>query len=314
MIRKELLAIRGMKKKLRVFFIIILYVLSGIIISIVINCIVFNDKNGPLLSVEGWAGFLGSYVGGVLGGLGTLIAMYFTIKQAIDIQSENKADMDKKLAEQNRIREQEYNRDKADRDAERRKDEDKRERELRMQFADGIAELIGRYITIITNYYYSNITAERLNKELFDIEAQLHFKENCLITARYDSEQASKSVDDVNRLVNVETKKENLIAEYQEVERKLDRKQKEIEENKKFGNRLGANEAYFIIKTKLMDIREGDGLIEQLNMIHSSVTLPQQDMDKNRFRIKAETEELMKRYSRFRENYVNLNLDIEKTV
>lgn len=298
-----------MKKKSNVaIFIIITYALIGIFIPIIINCFVFKNENGSIPSVDGWASFLGSYVGGILGGLGTLIAMYFTIKQAIDIQSDNKADMDKKLVEQNRIREQEYNRDKADRDAERSKNEERRERELRMQFADGIAELIGRYITVITNYYYANITAERLNKELWGISTELNCKQNSLVSARYESEQASKSADDVNRLVNVETKKENLIAEYQEVERKLDRKQKEIEENKKFGNRLGANEAYFIIKTKLMDIHEGDEILEQLNKIHSSVSSPQKDMEKNKFRINAETEELMKRYSRFRETYVGSKL------
>ncbi len=46
------------------------------------------------MSNDGWAGFLGSYVGGVLGGLGTLIAMYVTMKHSIEIQAENKKDTD----------------------------------------------------------------------------------------------------------------------------------------------------------------------------------------------------------------------------
>ena len=65
-------------KKSIIVAIIIIYLIIGIIIPFVLNCKVFNKSACSSISVDGWASFLGSYIGGVLGGLGTLIAMYMT--------------------------------------------------------------------------------------------------------------------------------------------------------------------------------------------------------------------------------------------
>lgn len=39
-----------------------------------------------------WASFLGSYVGGILGGLGTLIAVFITVKDSKESQLKNEQD------------------------------------------------------------------------------------------------------------------------------------------------------------------------------------------------------------------------------
>ena len=296
-----------MQNKRIIAIIIFIYALFGICIPIVFKYAVFENGAYSLLSNEGWASFLGSYVGGVLGGLGTLIAVFFTIKQTIEIQEENKADMDRKIAEQNITRMHEYNRDKVDRDAERREDDAKRERTLRKQFAEDVAELIGRYITSISNYYYASISAKRLDRELMDIDIMLGNKRREFAKARIESEQASQNIGDVHRLVYAETIKENLNVECQELEQRYDRKQKEIKENEQSGNRLRAEEAYFIIKTKLMDVPDGNELLEQLDKIHviSTSSRNNYNIDKNRFRLKEEIGELIKRFGLFRKEYID---------
>lgn len=54
----------------------------GAIIPIESTIINFSDSND-------WIGFWGSYIGGILGGLCTLIVMYFTRKDTRDIQNQN---------------------------------------------------------------------------------------------------------------------------------------------------------------------------------------------------------------------------------
>ncbi len=92
-----------------------------------------------------WIGFLGSYTGGILGGLCTLVVMYFTRKDTRDIQEENKA-LTLKIQEENN-----YN--------------------LKKQFTDELIKLIADYITDINKFFcdqylkYANQTYNKFNKK-----------------------------------------------------------------------------------------------------------------------------------------------------
>ena len=285
--------------------IIIVYVGLGIMIPVILKYAVFENTAYSLLSNEGWAGFLGSYVGGVFGGLGTLIAMYMTIRQTIDIQEENKKDTDAKIQAQNLARVKEYNRDKADRDRERREDHENRERELRIQFSEDIAELVGRYITDISKYHYASLQAERLDDNVQKAYAKFSEKYN-----EYEQicREIEKSVSDEYSVIKHNRrclceKRDNLWVECNHLERDYERKQKQYDENSNDGNRLVANEAYFIMKTKLSEIPEANGLIMKLEEIHRRVGDRNEEESPANW-INQKCKELMEIYDIFRKSYV----------
>lgn len=79
------------KKIIRtIMTIIIIYTVIGIILPFVFKFVIFESTEFSNLTNNEWAGFLGSYVGGILGGLGTLISVFITVKESQDMQIENK--------------------------------------------------------------------------------------------------------------------------------------------------------------------------------------------------------------------------------
>ena len=77
--------------------IIIIYTTVGIILPFIFKYVIFESTTFSNLSNNEWAGFLGSYVGGILGGLGTLISVFITVKDSRDMQIENKKDTIRKF-------------------------------------------------------------------------------------------------------------------------------------------------------------------------------------------------------------------------
>lgn len=62
-----------------VLAIVVLMVL--IIIPIFLNFFIFENEYITKVSNDGWASFFGSYIGGAIGGIGTLIAMYISVRE-----------------------------------------------------------------------------------------------------------------------------------------------------------------------------------------------------------------------------------------
>lgn len=117
-----------------------------ILIPLGLGCLIPIKSRIPNFSQSNdWIGFLGSYTGGILGGLCTLVVMYFTRKDTRDIQEENKA-LTLKIQEENN-----YN--------------------LKKQFTDELIKLIADYITDINKYFYdqdlkyANQTYDKFNKK-----------------------------------------------------------------------------------------------------------------------------------------------------
>ncbi|NOW92350.1 SHS2 domain-containing protein [Clostridium beijerinckii] len=68
-------------KKLRIISIIFITLFILLLLPLIINNYII-----PRPTYDGWASFLGSYLGGAFGGIGALVAVYITVKQTRDIQ------------------------------------------------------------------------------------------------------------------------------------------------------------------------------------------------------------------------------------
>lgn len=92
--RMELIKIKNILKKIGLGLLFVIIIILGIptllawIIPMKSKIPNFSDSND-------WIGFFGSYVGSILGGLCTLVVMYFTRKDTRDIQKENLKIQDK---------------------------------------------------------------------------------------------------------------------------------------------------------------------------------------------------------------------------
>lgn len=116
-------------KLIKILVIIAAIMAIAIAIPFILEHCVFRSNMLSVLTNGEWGGFLGSYIGGTFGGIGTIIAVYITTKQTRTIQQETR----NQINEERTIR----------------------ERQERKQFADEIARLISKYITDINNYFYS---------------------------------------------------------------------------------------------------------------------------------------------------------------
>lgn len=74
------------KNKIIIAILIVLILVAPFIIQYG----VINNNFISKATNDGWALFWGSYLGGLFGGIGTLIALYITVKQTREIQDENK--------------------------------------------------------------------------------------------------------------------------------------------------------------------------------------------------------------------------------
>jgi len=277
------------KKKIvnGIVMIIAVYTVVGIILPFIFKYIIFESTTFSNLSNNEWAGFLGSYVGGILGGLGTLISVYITVKESRDMQIENKKDTDKKILD-----------DKVEREAERKEDKKLEGQRERRKVADDIAVYIGKYITHISKYYYACKWAEMIDESFRQANDKLREVERELLTL---NEKISKVSTDSDEFVQLEVERERLLDKKKILERKYNEQLKEKERNSIEGNRTEANECYFIIKTKLFNIAEADGMLCQVDVLHKEMFRHLKDMDEDW--LGKNIDLLIKEYNNFKINY-----------
>jgi gas vesicle protein len=146
------------KKKIVVTIFIFAFVI--IVLPFVLEIAIFRNDVYSVLSNGEWSGFLGSYIGGALGGIGTLLAVYMTTKETRKIQQENSTQIE---------------------DEKRRN-----ERKERKQFADKIAKDIATYITDISNYFYACRALEQLYSNEKNLKGKLH-RIDCQIGEKYNA-------------------------------------------------------------------------------------------------------------------------------
>ena len=240
-----------------VFIIIIVYCLLGFILPMVCKHIIFGSESFSNLTDNEWISFIGSYVSGILGGLGTLISVFITIKESRYIQAQNKEETDRAILENKKEREKELNEERI-----LQLKKEKRE------FSDDIAIYVGKYITHISKYYYATISYEvveedyeREKKKLEEVEGKIANLNTMIDSTKSDS-------DDFIKLQNKKIKLDN---ERNSIQRGYNEKLNDKEKNKEEGNRLEANECYFILKTKLYNISEAYDFLKQLDVLHTDM-------------------------------------------
>ncbi len=266
-----------MSKK-RIVIIVFGFVFIVMILPYALEVFIFRNNVYSVLSNGEWGGFLGSYIGGALGGIGTLLAVFITTKETRKIQRENSAQIEN----------------------EKRRNEKKE----RKKFVDEIAKDIATYITDISNYFYACRVLERLhyeeqmlNKELNDVEGEIGIKHTKL------KKLCIVNDDETEEYLSIQNELEELKQKESELQYQIERNSKEMEQNK--ANRTIANERYFLLKIKLQNIESGANILKQLKFIHkNSANVVGTNLDF----INVETDKLLNMTVQFVDRYVNQKL------
>lgn len=270
-----------------IIIIVVIYLIVGIILPFIFKYAIFESKTFSNLSNNEWAGFLGSYVGGILGGLGTLISVFITVKESRDMQIDNKKDTDKKILD-----------DKEEREAERKEDKKLERQRERREFADDIAVYIGKYITHISKYYYACRWAESIDADFRQANDELRKVEREILTLNRKKDKTGVESDE---FVQLDIEKNSLLDKKGILERKYNERLKEKERNSIEGNRTEANECFFILKTKLYNITEANSMLGQMDVLHKEMFRHLKDMDEDW--LEKNIDLLIKEYNKFKISY-----------
>lgn len=220
-------------KKQSMTIVVIVTACFVFVIPFLLEFLVFRNDISSVLSNAEWAGFFGSFIGGILGGTGTLLAVYFTTKETRNIQ--------KNMSEQI----------EGDRALISRRE--------RKRFADEVAEIISKYIADISLYVYGCRTLKSLYNNKNNAKEELNIIEGEL-------RHFIKSVEKSDNTYYNDVKMNTLKNKENKVKLKIQSIENEITLNKV--NRSVSIECYFLLQMKLMYIKEGDTIIKQLKFIH----------------------------------------------
>ena len=259
------------KKKIAIIIFISIFII--IVLPFALEIIIFRNDIYSVLDNGEWSGFLGSYIGGALGGIGTLLAVYITTKETRKIQQENSIQIED----------------------ERRRNEKKE----RKQFSDEIAKDIATYITDISKYFYACRALEQLyntEKDLYDklyrVERKIAEKHSTLKNLNIDEE--------TQQYISVGNELDELKQKESELKYRIERNLRDLERNK--ADRTVANECYFLLKMKLQNIENGKRLLKQLESIHvNSANVDGTDLNY----IDIETKKLLELTVQFADEFIN---------
>lgn len=267
----------------------IIYTVVAVLLAVGVIRVFYCDMRATDIS-----SFIGSYAGGALGGLGALLAVFLTIRHSLKVQAENSKEAADRMTEQNNINQKEHDRERNARQAEQ-------ERSARQAFADSIAEQLGVYITHISKYYFEAPKCEKLDEEVRQAYEELRQKEAELESVR----QAQVSGPGVsnNPSNELERKRAELEQEVAELKEAYQRKQDEEREHSRFAMRIEANEAYFIIETKLSGITEGASLLSCLQTVQREAGMDHDEPARGSW-MEGKSKELMEEYREFSRRYV----------
>lgn len=263
-----------MSKK-KIILLIVLIIGFICLTPFVLEYFVFRNHIYSALNNSDWSGFLGSYIGGVFGGIGTLLTVYITTRETRKIQYENmlQNEKDKELNE-------------------------KRERKL---FAESLALEISKYITDISKYFYACKDLRHLYENKDDLNRQLRNTEQ-KISQQLDMLTTVSLEEETTKYLNIDKEVERLKQKEEELKYKIDIIIKEIELNR--ADRTIANECYFVLKIRLQDIEAGNRILEQLEYIHKNST----NVEGTDYGfIQTETDKLLDMTVRFIDEHINKN-------
>lgn len=203
---------------------------------------VFRNDVYSALSNGEWGSFLGSYIGGALGGIGTLLAVYITTKETRKIQQENARQIE----------------------IEKRRNE----RRERKQFVDEVAKDVASYVADISKYFYACRYLNRLydkkgtiDNELDQTQHEIRKKYNNLNQQRAIGNMIGRD-EDVYILGEIEELKQK----ESEQKYRIEKLEREIDKNKP--DRKIAIERRYLLNIKLKNIEAGEDILIQLEKIH----------------------------------------------
>ncbi len=291
------------KTKTIILWVILAYLFLGMTLPVVFKYAIFESTAYSNLTNSEWAGFLGSYVGGVLGALGTLVAVYFTVKSTINVQEEATHSSNERLELEYRRHQEEIKSENERREKERQDDSKEIKTRYRIELANEIANDLGKYITHISNYYYMNQREEKIKNKLVKAKQELDLKENEIkeITRQLQNVSVEENIQSIHQFEMQMQQKEierqralRVYGEYAELERR----------NGERLNRFVANEAYFTIRVRMNDLQEGKSFLEKLEKIHKEVSYDHPEEKYGQW-IEGETDGLMREFDSFVKMYIS---------
>ena len=128
------------------------------IIPWAIEFLIFRNNVYSIIGNDSWASFLGSYIGGVIGGAGTLLAVIITTKETRIIQKKNEL----KIEEDRKVK----------------------RREERKIFAYSITEDVAKFLANLALYHDANIKIKECQERINDAEEKLAKTRNQLAEKR----------------------------------------------------------------------------------------------------------------------------------
>ena len=267
---------------------ICVYCIFSIGLPLAFKYIIFESTAYSNLTNNEWAGFLGSYVGGILGGLGTLFSVYYTVKTSINMQNAENERRNAEISEEHKRR-----------DLEIQEENKRKEREDRVKFTGEIATLVGEFLTITSNYHYMNVDIARIEKDLKESEDNLD-KLKIGESKIYEALNRNSSIQYSN------VTELNLIKVRNDIdkeERHYNQLLSEKAYKSNFGNRLKAIECLHILEAKLIDIKEGENLLKAIKCFHNSELKKEEEPTFSW--IERSNEEIIKVYKSFQRNFIN---------
>ena len=260
------------KRKNTMILLSVIIVAYVVVSTLVLLCMKNAISNEGSIDAANWLGFLGSYVGGVLGGLGTLIAVVITVVNALNIQ---KKDRDDRRAEQIQA--------------------------TRIELTNRIAEYLGTYITHITNYD-NNVSEYRvLEKEVERKESEYVNNKKEYNSFMNELKIKSRRGYDIDN--NQKILKEELESKISSSQYAYNHAKKDLYKYEKYSEHLEANEVYFVIKAKTEYIDDATKLIECLEEVHNNAGNEHESNDW----IESITKQLIYEFHKFKQAYVGVN-------
>lgn len=118
-----------------------------VILPVILQYAVFANSVESNASNDGWASFLGSYIGGVFGGGMTLMAVLISVRETRRIQQENYRENSLRAAKDDMNNSVRLSKMQQGNNLLQKRKE-------RIAFCNEIAELVGRYCADISKYFY----------------------------------------------------------------------------------------------------------------------------------------------------------------
>jgi len=246
------------------------------------------------LTDKDWADFLGNCIGGVLGGIGTVIAMVITVRSGFEMQKESREDTFRQMQENIKQRE-----------AERKADLDQNRRIQRTLFADNVATEIGLFITHLSRCANSELNAKTIEKELAESSEKLAKIDTQLKEIVASSEKnGAATVDDFAKL-NI---MRNQLCDERNTEMMIYRELLfRLRDNQLWVDRIKVNEIYFSLLNKLTIHAESESAIQKLKEMKDYNLADFEDKQELDVWMREQSEGLHKAFSQFARTFTEKN-------